>query len=150
VRNDTLRYLVGRPLRALELFICAVALIFAGAAAALPLIAQQRQQSATDLLNHALYLADLYNWAAAGPEFTQAEKMFMAADDHRNALYAKLGRLRSTAELGNVRTISSELETELATNPLLLHDKQLRMFGFIVKGDVDGEVNSSAMGHDWE
>ena len=76
--------------------------------------------------------------------------MFIAADDQRNALYAKLGRLRSTAEQGNVRTISAQLETELATNPLLLQDKQLRMFCFIVKGDVDDEVNSSAMGHDWE
>jgi CHAT domain-containing protein len=76
--------------------------------------------------------------------------MFVAAGDQRNALYAKLGRLRSTAEQGKVPAISAGLENELATNPLLLHDKQLRMFCLIVKGDVDDEVNSSAMGHDWE
>jgi CHAT domain-containing protein/tetratricopeptide (TPR) repeat protein len=115
-----------------------------------PLHAQQKQQSALELLHHAIYLAELYNWAAAGPEFAQAEKMFMAAGDKRNALYAKLGRLRSTAEQGNVRALSAQLETELATNTLLVRDKQLRMFCLIVKGDVDDEVNSSAMGHDWE
>jgi tetratricopeptide repeat protein len=150
VRTNTLRSLLRRPTRVAELLIFAIALTGAVIAAPLPLIAQQKQQSATDLLNHALHLADLYNWAAAGPEFTQAERMFTDAGDQRNALYAKLGRLRSTAEQGNVRAISSELEAELATNPLLLQDKLLRMFAFIVKGDVDGEINSSAMGHDWE
>ena len=103
-----------------------------------------------ELLHHAIYLAELYNWAAAGPEFTQAEKMFAAAGDQRNALYAKLGRLRSTAEQGKVPAISAELENELTSNPLVLQDKQLRMFCLIVKGDIDEEVNSSAMGHDWE
>jgi len=148
VRSNTLRSLLGRPLRILELLVYAV--VLTGAVAAAPLIAGQKDQSAADLLNHALHLADLYNWAAAGPEFSQAERMFTDAGDQRNALYAKLGRLRSTAEQGNVQVISSQLETELATNPLLLQDKQLRMFAFIVKGDVDGEINSSAMGHDWE
>jgi len=103
-----------------------------------------------ELLHHAIYLAELYNWAAAGPEFGQAEKMFLAAGDQRNALYAKLGRLRSTAEQGNVRALSAQLETELAADPLLLEDKQLRMFCLIVKGDIDDEVNSSSMRHDWE
>ena len=134
----------------LKTLICIVVATCAFGTATLALNAQQKQQSASDLLHHALYLADLYNWAAAGPEFTQAEKMFVAAGDQRNALYAKLGRLRSTAEQGKVPAISAQLETELATNPLLLQDKQLRMFCFIVKGDIDDEVNSSAMGRDWE
>ena len=114
-------------------------------------LAEPKQgQAAHALLERALYLADLYNWADAAPMFSEAEKMFVAAGDERNALYAKLGRLRSTAEQGNVRALSAQLETELATNPLLLQDKQLRMFCLIVKGDIDDEVNSSAMGHDWE
>ena len=37
--------------------------------------APQKPQSASDLLHHALYLADLYNWTDAGPEFSQAEKL---------------------------------------------------------------------------
>jgi CHAT domain-containing protein/tetratricopeptide (TPR) repeat protein len=119
-------------------------------AALLPLIAQQRQQSDLDLLHHALYLADLYNWTDAGPEFVKAEKMFLAAGDQHNALYAKLGRIRSTAEQGRLPVISAQLAAELDTNPLLRSDKQLRMFSFIVKGDIDSEINSGAMRYDWE
>jgi CHAT domain-containing protein len=116
----------------------------------LPLRAQERQPSAPELLHRALYLADLYNWADAGPEFIKAEKLFIAAGDQRNALYAKLGRIRSTADQGKLPTISAQLTEELDTNPLLLNDKQLRMFCFIVKGDLDTELNSGAMRHDWE
>jgi hypothetical protein len=120
------------------------------AVALLPLYGQQARRSASDLLHHALYLADLYNWKDAGPEFAQAEKMFVAAGDHRNALYARLGRLRSTVEQGKLPAISAQLAAELDRNPLPLHDKELRMFGFIVKGDIDSELNSGAMRHDWE
>ena len=127
-----------------------VVALFALVVALLPLNAQQRQRSAPDLLNHALYLAELYNWADAGPEFSQAEKLFVAAGDQRNALYARLGRLRSTVEHGTLPAISTQLAAELETNPLLLNDRQLRMFCLIVKGDVDSELNSNAMRHDWE
>ena len=116
----------------------------------LPLIAQHNQRSASELLQHALYLADLFNWADAGPEFTNAEKLFRAAGDQRNALYAKLGRMRATVEQNSLPAFSAQLATELDTNPLLLNDKQLRMFCFIVKGDIDTELNSGAMRQDWE
>ena len=76
--------------------------------------------------------------------------MFIAAGDRRNALYAKLGRIRSTAEQGRLPVISAQLTAELDTNPLLRSDKQLRMFSFIVKGDIDSEINSGAMRYDWE
>ena len=49
-------------------------------------------RTAAEKLQHALRLADLYNWADAGPDFAEAEKMFLAAGDQRNALYARLGR----------------------------------------------------------
>ena len=136
MRTPTLRFLAARNLKLLAAVTCTLVLVCALGTASQALNAQQKQQSASDLLHHALYLADLYNWAAAGPEFTQAEKMFIAAGDQRNALYAKLGWLRSTAEQGKVPAISAQLETELATNPLLLQDKQLRMFCLIVKGGL--------------
>jgi len=41
------------------------------------------------------------------------------------------------------------LEQELAANPLLQSDKELRMFCLIVKGDFDGESDTSAMRRDW-
>ena len=119
--------------------------------ALLPLHAQQRQQSAPDLLHHALYLADLYNWTDAGPEFVKAEKMFIAARRPDGTPctpdLAGSGQPRSK---GRLPVISAQLRTELDTNPLLASDKQLRMFSFIVKGDIDSEINSGAMRYDWE
>jgi CHAT domain-containing protein len=116
----------------------------------LPIQAQQTQLSASDVLRHASHLADLYNWTDAATEFGQAEKMFLAADDQRNALYAKLGGIRSSIEQRNLPVTSAELAAELETNPLLQTDKPLRMFCLIVKGDIDGEIDSGAMRQDWE
>jgi CHAT domain-containing protein len=127
-----------------------VALVCVFGTGLLPLRAQHNQRSASELLQHALYLADLFNWADAGPEFSQAEKAFLAAGDQRNALYAKLGRIRSTAEQGRLPVISAQLDEELRTNPLLGNDKQLRMFCFIVKGDIDAESTSGEMRDDWQ
>jgi CHAT domain-containing protein len=76
--------------------------------------------------------------------------MFVAAGDKRSALYARLGRIRATAEEGRLPVISAQLAGELEKNPLLQTDKRLRMFCLIVKGDIDGEFNSVAMRHDWE
>src|SRR5579871_5911255 len=81
---------------------------------------EAQQPQAKDLLAHALHLADLYNWVDAGPEFTKAEQMFLADGDQRNALYAKLGRIRSNLER-EPRTLaesSAQLADELDSNPL--------------------------------
>lgn len=129
---------------------CQLASLLVLGSVLLPLRAQARQLSATDLLQHALYLADLYNWADAAPEFSGAEKMFVAAGDQRNALYARLGKIRANIEQSTLPVTSAELGAELETNPLLQTDKPLRMFCLTVKGDIDAEINSSAMRYDWE
>jgi len=43
-------------------------------------------------LQRALHFADLYNWHASHPYFTQAQQLFEVAGDKRNALYAHLVR----------------------------------------------------------
>src|SRR5262249_34577491 len=43
-----------------------------------------------------------------------------------------------------------QLAIDLADNPLLQSDKGLRMFAFIVKGDIDTETNTGAMRNDWQ
>lgn len=116
----------------------------------LALNAQQAPRSATEVLQHGLHLADLYNWADAAKDFSEAEQMFMAAGDQRNALYARLGNIRSTIEHRSLPATSAELDAQLDSNPFLQNDKQLRMFCLIVKGDIDGEFNSGAMRRDWE
>jgi len=113
-----------------------------------PLHGQQPQ--AKDLMARALHLADLYNWADAAPAFTRAEQLF-AAGDRRNALYAKLGRIRSNIELDQqtLPMVSAQLAEALDDEPLLQADEELRMFCLIVKGDIDTETDTGAMRQDW-
>jgi CHAT domain-containing protein len=110
----------------------------------------QERQTAQDLLQHALHFADLYNWDDAGKDFAKAEKLFLAAGDQRNALYAKLGRIRSAVDQRALPTTAAQLASELDNNPLLKTDKRLRLFCLVVKGDIDSEIDAGAMRQDWE
>src|ERR1051325_6146616 len=102
------------------------------------------------LLKRALLLGDLYSRADAAPMFTEAEQLYSARGDHRNALYAHLGRIRSTMEQLLLPEISEELGAELDKNPLLQSDKGLRLFCLMVLGDIDGEIDAAPMRRDWE
>lgn len=99
-------------------------------------------------LSRALHFADLYNWHASRPYFTKAQKLFAAAGDNRNALYAHLGEIRANGD-APINELSYKLAQELATSPILQSDKELRMFCLIVKGDFDGEIDVPAMRRDW-
>ena len=101
------------------------------------------------LLQRGLYFTDLYNWHAARPYFTRSQQMFEAAGDKRNALYAQLGAIRAGADPAPIPELSYRLDQELAANPLLQSDIELRMFCLIVKGDFDGESDTPAMRRDW-
>jgi hypothetical protein len=105
--------------------------------------------TAETLLQRALYFSDLYKWRAARPYFTKSQQMFEAAGDKRNALYARLGAIRAGAEPAPLPKLSYMLGQELEENPLLQSDKELRMFCLIVKGDFDGESNTSSMRRAW-
>jgi CHAT domain-containing protein len=109
-----------------------------------------QSQPAAERMQHALRLAELYNWVDAGPDFAEAERLFQAAGDRRNALYARLGVIRSTSEQHPLPETSAQLAKDLESNPTLQTDKELRMFCLIVKGDIDGEVDSRAMREDWQ
>ena len=58
-------------------------------------------------------MAWLYNWYMAGPLYAEAEKLFEQAGDRRNALYAKIGRLRSEWESMSFPEVSEYLAMEL-------------------------------------
>src|SRR5260370_23614814 len=102
------------------------------------------------LLKRALRYGDLYNWADAASLFTQAEQLYAARGDSRNALYAHVGLIRSTMEQLSLPEVSEELGTELDKNPLLQPDKELRLFCLMVLGDIDGELDAAPMRRDWE
>ena len=96
----------------------------------------QDGRDAQQLLDHALLLADLYNWDDAGKDFAEAEKLFVAKGDDRNALLARLGRIRSTVDQRALQDTSAQLASDLDNIPLLRTDKQLRLFCLIVKLDL--------------
>lgn len=109
----------------------------------------QANQEDEVLLQRALHFGDLYNWHASRPYFTRAQQLFKVAGDQRNALYAHLGAIRAGADPAPITELSYRLSQELATNPILQSDKEIRMFCLIVKGDFDGEIDVPAMRRDW-
>ena len=117
-----------------------------------PLLNQAPAQASHEAeapLQQALHFADLYNWHASRPYFTRAQELFEASGDKRNALYAHIGAIRAGANPAPITELSYGLAQELATNPILQSDKELRMFCLIVKGDFDGEIDVPAMRRDW-
>jgi hypothetical protein len=88
------------------------------------------QESPQALLDRALRLGDKYNWVDARDLFFQAEEGFRNANDARNALYARIGRLRSTMEERALPALSAELEAILA-DPLTTNDPPISAGGKI-------------------
>ena len=127
-----------------------VILIFLGAAVSVSIRAKAPSDDPDALLKRALHFGDLYNWADAGRLFAEAEELYAARGDKRNALYAHLGRIRSTMEQLSLPEVSDELGNELESNPLLQSDKELRLFCLMVLGDIDGEIDAAPMRRDWE
>ena len=107
------------------------------------------QETPQAILQHGLYLSDLYNWTAARPYLIQAKQLFEASGDKRNALYAQLAAIRAGAEPIPLPERSYKLAQELATNPILQSDLELRMYCLAVKGEIDGEIDNAAMRRDW-
>lgn len=107
---------------------------------------------AEQMLQRALYLGDRYNWSEAADLFAQAETAFRTAGDARNELHARLGRIRGTVQRDGraLPEVAAQLGDDIASNPILRKNKTLRMFAWIVKGDIDGETNASAMRRDWQ
>jgi len=116
---------------------------------ALSLSAVSANNEAQTSLQRALHFADLYNWHASRPYFIKAQQLFEVLGDKRNAIYAHFGAIRAGADPRAITELSYSLAQELATNPLLQSDKELRMFCLIVKGDFDGEIDAPAMRRDW-
>lgn len=89
-----------------------------------------------------------HNLPAASPLYEKAEKLFEQAHDERDALYAKVGVIRSELQMP-FGEISDFLATQLKT-PLVNNDPALRLWCLGVKGDADLEVNAHAARQDWE
>ena len=99
-----------------------------------------------------LVAADHFYWLnngpAAGPLYEKAEKLFSDKADARNALHAKIGRLRSNAETMSFVDLSRFLGEELQ-NPIVKNDKEIRLWCLIAKGYTDIEIDYRATKRDW-
>ncbi len=135
-----------RTLWAITLF-----LIFLSPLSALTPAEQNVQPTSTahKLLAEADRLAWLFNWPAAGPLYEEAEKLFTDSSDHKNALHAKIGRMRSQAETMPFVDLSEYLATELE-NPLVTNDPKLKLWILASKGYIDLEIDIVSAQRVWE
>lgn len=109
-----------------------------------PIIAAEPRQ----LLAQAEQLADAYNWYDAEPLYAEAEKGFDLAGDGRNALFARVSRLRGEMQIRALPGLVDEIDSILATD-VAKADKPLQLRCLIVRGDVDLEIDAPAARDDW-
>lgn len=112
--------------------------------------AQAPTTGQSEALRKALAYADVYNWYEAGALFLEAERNAVSLGEAKTATYARIGLLRSTMEQRVLDEVAEAVANELASNPLLQSDPELRIFALQVKGDVDFELDASLAKQDWQ
>jgi CHAT domain-containing protein/tetratricopeptide (TPR) repeat protein len=100
------------------------------------------------LLAAAERLADLYNWYDAQPLYAGAEKGFALLGDDRNAMFARVSRLRGEMQIRAFSTLVNDVDSILETD-VAKRDKALQLRCLIVRGDVDLEIDTPAAQEDW-
>jgi len=93
-------------------------------------------------------LADLRAWTRAEPYFIQAEEEFQRNGDERNALYARLGRIRGELPRRSVADVSQQL-AEILESPLGMSDDRIRLRCLIIKGETDEDYDAQSAEQDW-
>jgi len=89
-----------------------------------------------------------HNLPAASPLYQKAETLFEQSHDDRDALYARIGLIRSQLQMP-FGEMSDYLASQLKT-PLVQHDPALRLWCLGIKGDADLEVKAGPARQDWE
>jgi hypothetical protein len=97
------------------------------------------------LLREADRLAWLRAWTQAEPLFLEAQKLFNARGDERNALYAEVSALRGRLPRMSVPEASAQL-SEYLERPLVRADDRLRLRVLTIKGDTDVDLDPGLAG----
>lgn len=120
------------------------------AAAFLVLVGSAQQSASTpdQLLREADRLAWLRAWGAAEPTFLEAQKLFAARGDQRNALYAEVSAFRGRLPRISVAEASGRL-AEYLQHPLVQTDEQLRLRVLVIKGETDEDVDPTLAAESW-
>jgi hypothetical protein len=69
------------------------------------------------LLREADRLAMLYNWPKAAPLYAQAEALFTRSGDQKDALSARLGRIRAQIDTAVISKLDNEVEEGHTESP---------------------------------
>ncbi|WP_291981100.1 CHAT domain-containing protein [Luteitalea sp.] len=94
-------------------------------------------------------LAWLRAWSQAEPQFTEARRLFAAAGDERNALYAEISALRARLPRLAVPEASARL-AEYLEHPLMPADDRLRLRCLVIKGETDEDLDPTLAGAAWK
>jgi hypothetical protein len=100
------------------------------------------------LIAEADRLAWLRAWSRAMPLYAEAERLFAARGDRRNALYAQINKLRGELPTLPVPEVSERLAAYLE-DPIVLADDRLRLRCLIIKGDTDADLDPSVAAQSW-
>ena len=100
------------------------------------------------LLREADRLAWLRAWSAAEGQFLQAQKLFAARGDERNALYAEVSAFRGRLPRMSVPEASARL-AEYLEHPLVRSDDHLRLRVLVIKGETDEDLDPSLAAESW-
>ena len=110
--------------------------------------AAQPAPDPTKLLQEADRLAWLRAWSAAEPSFAQAQKLFAAQGDQRNALYAEVSAFRGQLPRMSVPAASARL-AEYLEHPLVQSDDRLRLRVLVIKGETDEDLDPTLAAESW-
>jgi CHAT domain-containing protein/tetratricopeptide (TPR) repeat protein len=110
--------------------------------------AAQPAPDATKLLQEADRLAWLRAWSKAEPLFSQAQRIFAAQGDERNALYAEISAFRGRLPTMSVPEASARVAQYL-DQPLVVSDDRLRLRALVIKGEIDEDLDPTLAGTSW-
>ncbi|MEO8502138.1 MAG: CHAT domain-containing protein, partial [Vicinamibacteria bacterium] len=102
----------------------------------------------TKLVEQADRLAWLRAWTRAVPLYAEADRLFTARGDRRNALYAQISKLRGELPRLPVPEVSQRL-AEYLEDPVVQGDERLRLRTLIIKGETDEDLDPSLAEQSW-
>lgn len=114
----------------------------------LPHAAAQNIPDPDQLLQQADRLAWMKNWSRAEPLYADAERLFEARGDRRNALYAAVNKLRGELPHLPVPEVSQRL-AEYLDDPIVQHDDRLRLRCLVIKGETDTDLDPALAERSW-
>jgi CHAT domain-containing protein len=100
------------------------------------------------LLQEAERLAWLKAWTRAQPLYAEAQRLFTARGDRRNALFAEINHLRGALPRLAVPDVSQRLADYLE-DPIVQTDDRLRLRCLVIKGETDEDLDPSLAEQSW-